>query len=38
VIPLYEVPFVLALRQTVKDVVVSPNNLLWNAEDWWLER
>jgi peptide/nickel transport system substrate-binding protein len=36
VIPLYEVPFVLALRRTVQNVVVSPNNLLWNAEDWWL--
>ena len=36
VIPLYEVPFVLALRQTVRNVVVSPENLFWNAENWWL--
>jgi len=38
VIPLYEVPLVLALRQTVRNVVVSPFNLFWNAENWWLER
>jgi peptide/nickel transport system substrate-binding protein len=38
VIPLYQFPNVLALRRTVKGVVVSPSNLLWNAEDWWLER
>ncbi len=36
VIPLYEVPYALALRQTVRNVVVSPFNLFWNAEDWWL--
>ena len=38
VLPLYEMPFVLALRQTVRNVVVSPNNLFWNAENWWLAR
>jgi peptide/nickel transport system substrate-binding protein len=38
VIPLYQFPNVLALRRTVKGVVVSPYNLLWNAEDWRLER
>ncbi|MDQ3379613.1 MAG: peptide ABC transporter substrate-binding protein [Actinomycetota bacterium] len=38
VIPLYQVPFVLAYRKTVRDVVASPNNLFWNAENWWLER
>ncbi|MBA2297723.1 MAG: hypothetical protein H0W14_06750 [Actinobacteria bacterium] len=38
VIPLYEVPLVLALRERVRNVVVSPFNLFWNAENWWLER
>ena len=38
VIPFYDSPFVLALRNTVRNVVVSPEDLLWNAEDWWLER
>jgi peptide/nickel transport system substrate-binding protein len=37
-IPLYEPPLVLALRNTVRNVVVSAEDLLWNAEDWWLER
>ena len=36
-IPFYDSPFVLALRNTVRNVVVSPADLLWNAEDWWLE-
>ena len=38
VIPLYQVPFVLAYRDAVRNVVPSPNNLFWNAENWWLER
>ena len=38
VIPLYQVPFVLAYRKNVRNVVPSPNNLFWNAESWWLER
>jgi len=38
VIPLYEVPTVLAIRKTVRNVVVSPFNFFWNAENWWLER
>jgi len=38
VIPLYQVPFVLAYRTTVRNVVQAPNNLFWNAEDWWLAR
>lgn len=38
VIPLYQVPFVLAMRRSLNDVVVSPFNLFWNAENWWLER
>ena len=37
VIPLYELPMVLALRKTVRNVVVSPANFFWNAEDWWLD-
>ena len=36
VVPFYDSPFVLALRNTVRNVVVSPEDLLWNAEDWWL--
>jgi peptide/nickel transport system substrate-binding protein len=38
VIPLYQVPFVLAFRKAVQNVVPAPNNLFWNAENWWLER
>ena len=38
VIPLYQVPFVLAYRDAVRNVVPSPNNLFWNAENWWLDR
>jgi ABC-type transport system substrate-binding protein len=38
VIPLYQVPFVVAYRNTVRNVVASPNNLFWNAENWWLDR
>jgi peptide/nickel transport system substrate-binding protein len=38
VIPLYQVPFVLAFRKVVQDLVPSPNNLFWNAENWWVER
>ncbi len=36
-IPLYELPYVLALRKTLRNVVVSPEQFLWNAEDWWLD-
>jgi peptide/nickel transport system substrate-binding protein len=38
VIPLYEPPWVIAYRTKVRNVVVSPDNLLWNAENWWVER
>ncbi|MBA3433179.1 MAG: peptide ABC transporter substrate-binding protein [Actinobacteria bacterium] len=38
VIPLYQVPFVLAFRKTVRNVVGAPFSIFWNAEDWWLER
>jgi hypothetical protein len=29
---------VIAYRTKVRNVVVSPDNLLWNAENWWVER
>ena len=35
-IPLYQIPWVLAYKDTVRNVVSSPDNLFWNAEDWWL--
>ena len=38
VIPLFQVPNVLAYRTTIRNVVRSPDNLFWNVEDWWLER
>ena len=38
VIPLYQIPWVLAYKDTLQDVVPSPESLFWNAEDWWLER
>ena len=38
VIPFVQVPFPAAIRATVRGVVLSPFNPLWNAEDWWLER
>jgi peptide/nickel transport system substrate-binding protein len=38
VIPLYQVPNVLAYRTTIRNVVRSPENLFWNVEDWWLAR
>jgi ABC-type transport system substrate-binding protein len=38
VIPLYQAPFVLGINKSLRNVVTSPNNPLWNAESWWLER
>ena len=38
VIPLYQIPWVYAYKDTIRNVVPSPSNLFWNAEDWWLER
>ena len=35
-IPLYQIPWVLAYKDTVRNVVSSPDNLFWNAENWWL--
>ena len=38
VIPLYQIPWVYAYKDTIRNVVPSPDNLFWNAEDWWLDR
>jgi ABC-type transport system substrate-binding protein len=38
-IPLYEVPALLALKSTVRNVVANPGgDMMWNAEEWWLSR
>ena len=36
VIPLYQIPWVLAYKSTLRNVLPSSDNLFWNAEDWWL--
>ena len=36
-IPLYQLPWVIAYKKSIRDVEPSPDNLLWNAENWWLE-
>ena len=36
VIPLYQIPWVLAQNRSLRNVVPSPNNIFWNAENWWL--
>ncbi len=38
VIPLFQLPFVIAVRSTIRGFVWHPGNLTWNAENWWLER
>ena len=38
VIPLYQIPFVIAYRKALRNVVAAPFNPLWKAENWWLER
>ena len=38
VIPLYQIPWVYTYKDTIRNVVPSPDNLFWNAEDWWLDR
>jgi ABC-type transport system substrate-binding protein len=38
VIPLFQVPFVIAVRSTIRGFIVHPGNPTWNAENWWLER
>jgi ABC-type transport system substrate-binding protein len=37
-IPLYQVPFILTYRKAVRNIVPTPTNLFWSAENWWLER
>ena len=37
-IPLYQIPYLYAYKNTLRNVVPSPQNLFWNAEDWWLDR
>jgi peptide/nickel transport system substrate-binding protein len=38
-IPLYENPALLAMKRTVRNVVANPGgDVMWNAEEWWLER
>jgi peptide/nickel transport system substrate-binding protein len=36
VIPLYQIPWLYAHKDTIRNVVPSPGNLFWKAEDWWL--
>jgi peptide/nickel transport system substrate-binding protein len=36
VIPLYQIPWVLAYKSSIRNVEASPGNLLGNAENWWL--
>jgi peptide/nickel transport system substrate-binding protein len=38
VLPLYQAPFVLAVRTALRSVVPSSGLALWNAEDWWLAK
>ncbi len=39
VIPLFELPALLARRQTVRNVVPNTGgDIAWNAEEWWLTR
>ena len=38
VIPLYEVPTVLAIRKTVRNVAGTSASFFWNVEDWWLAK
>jgi ABC-type transport system substrate-binding protein len=35
-IPLYQIPWVYAFRDSLRNVVPSADNLFWNAENWWL--
>jgi ABC-type transport system substrate-binding protein len=38
VIPLFQIPFVIAIRSTIRGFVAHTGDLTWNAENWWLER
>jgi ABC-type transport system substrate-binding protein len=31
-------PFILTYRKAVRNIVPTPTNLFWSAENWWLER
>jgi ABC-type transport system substrate-binding protein len=37
-IPLFQVPYFVALRRSVEGVVINPGDPTWNAENWWLDR
>ncbi len=38
-IPLFEHPALVARRETVQSVAPNPGgDIMWNAENWWLER
>lgn len=37
-VPLYQIPYVYAYKDSLRNVAPSPDNLFWNAEDWWLDR
>ena len=38
VLPLYQIPYVLAFQNELRNVIPGPNNLFWNAENWWLAK
>ena len=38
VVPLFDIPTVVAFRQSIRDFVPNPHDEFWNAENWWLER
>jgi peptide/nickel transport system substrate-binding protein len=37
VIPLYQIPWVYAYKDSIRSIIPSPDNLFWNAENWWLD-
>lgn len=37
-IPLFQVPNVLAFRRAIRNVGSAAGHELWNAENWWLDR
>jgi peptide/nickel transport system substrate-binding protein len=38
VIPLFDIPTVVAHRRSIRNFVPVPHDMLWKAENWWLER
>jgi peptide/nickel transport system substrate-binding protein len=38
VIPLYQIPWVYAYEDTIRNIAPSPQNLFSTAENWWLDR